>query len=50
MVRLLAVLLLTGCGSKQYIVVPVNHQQNEANCIVRSGDKVFLTICKDTKS
>jgi len=47
--KYLVVILLAGCSHK-YIVVPVNSQQNEANCIVKTQSKIFLTICKDTKA
>jgi hypothetical protein len=29
---------------------PVPRNINEANCIVRVGDKLFLTICKENKT
>jgi len=47
--KYLLVLLLAGCGTKQYIVAPVNNNEKETNCIIKIEDKIFLNICKDIK-
>lgn len=45
--KYLLVIFLVGCTQTQP-VVPRN--VNEANCIVRIKDKLFLTICKENKT
>jgi hypothetical protein len=45
--KYLVVILLIGCTQTQS-VVPVRSTIKEANCIVKVGDRIFLTICKET--
>lgn len=47
--KYLLVILLVGC-TQTPIVVPVPSNQKEANCIVKVGDRIFLTICKENKT
>jgi PBP1b-binding outer membrane lipoprotein LpoB len=47
--KYLLVIFLTGC-TKQYIAVPVNSNQKEANCIVKVNNELFLTTCKEIKT
>jgi hypothetical protein len=43
--KYLVVILLVGCTQS---VVPVRSTIKEANCIAKVGDRIFLTICKET--
>lgn len=45
--KYLLVIFLVGCTQTQP-VVPVRSTIKEANCVVKVGDRIFLTICKET--
>lgn len=45
--KYLLVIFLVGCTQTQHVVP---RTVKEANCVVKVGDRIFLTICKENKT